>query len=122
MAAPHPEKELDRLQAQLGNGVPALTVITGPAGFFRNEAFEAVMRAVQKDVDVRRIDGSDDTDGRELQDLMGATLFGAGTVVGVPAATRGSRAAARNSSRCCRASPRAVPSWSRPASSTDGPS
>ncbi len=83
MAAPHPEKELDRLQAQLGNGVPALTVITGPAGFFRNEAFEAVMRAVQKDVDVRRIDGSDDTDGRELQDLMGATLFGAGTVVGV---------------------------------------
>lgn len=83
MAAPNPQKELDRLQQTLARGRPAVIVLTGAAAFFRNEAFELAITGVPQDVDLRRIDGQEETDGRELHDLLGATLFGSGTVVAV---------------------------------------
>ncbi len=83
MAVPNPEKELERLQKRLAEGLPRFVLLTGSAGFFRGEAFELLLAAVPKDVDLRRIDGQEESDGRELQDLRGATLFGAGTAVAV---------------------------------------
>lgn len=79
MAAPHPEKELERLHKAAADVLPKVAVLTGPAAFFRNEAIEALIARVPPAADLRRIDGSQDTDGRELDDLRGATLFGSGT-------------------------------------------
>ena len=81
MAVPNPERELERLQSVLKGALPQVVLITGAAGSFRSEAFDALVAAVPKDADLRRIDGQTETDGRELQDLRGATLFGTGTWV-----------------------------------------
>ncbi len=79
MAKPNPERELERLRKALGkSGPPQVVAITGTSDYFRGEALEAVVAAIDERAELRRIDGPDDTDGRELDDLRGAVLFGPG--------------------------------------------
>jgi DNA polymerase III delta subunit len=78
MAVPNPERELGRLGDLLARELPRVVVLLGASAWFRNQAFERVLARLPDDVDVRRIDGSDDTDGGELVDLRGAGLFGRG--------------------------------------------
>lgn len=78
MAVPNPERELGRLQQTLDKGLPAVLLILGPSAFFRNEALEQVLNAVPEGGDLRRLDGTEDTDGVELLDLRGGSLFGQG--------------------------------------------
>ena len=79
MAVPNPDREATRLGKVLGKGLPPLVLISGASRFLRGEAFDRCLQKVPDDVDVRRIDGSDPGEGRELDDLLGAGLFGAGT-------------------------------------------
>jgi len=79
MAVPEPERELERLRTRAKTGLAPVTVITGASAFFRGEAVEIALGAVPQGRDVRVIDGGTETDGRELQDLRGAGLFGGGT-------------------------------------------
>jgi DNA polymerase III delta subunit len=83
MAVPNPERELQRLQKNLKQkgGPPSLIVVAGPSAFFRNEALEAAIAKIPASADIRRIDGSEHGDGRELDDLRGGSLFGSGTWV-----------------------------------------
>jgi DNA polymerase III delta subunit len=81
VAVPHPERELGRLQKEIAKGPPPVVVISGPSAFFRGEAVEAVLAAIPASADLRRIDGTEKTDGREIDDLRGGGLFGSGTWV-----------------------------------------
>ncbi|MEO0480999.1 MAG: DNA polymerase III subunit delta [Planctomycetota bacterium] len=81
MAAPNPERELDRLRKLCKGPLPAVLVIAGASKFFRGEAIDLVLGAVPKDADLRSIDGTADSDGRELDDLQGGGLFGSGSYV-----------------------------------------
>ncbi len=81
MATPNPERELGRLRAVLGRGVPRLLLISGPAAYFRDQAVDMAIAAVADGVELRRISGDADTDGAELGDLLGGSLFGAGACV-----------------------------------------
>jgi len=79
VATPNPEKELQRLRSTLEQRRPPLIVVSGPARFFRDAAIDAVLASVPETVDLRTIRGDEDSDGRELDDLRGAALFGSGT-------------------------------------------
>ena len=79
MAVPNPERELGRLQQTLDRGLPPVTVLLGASGFFRAEAVDRVLGAVPAGAELRSVDGSQDSDGRELLDLRGAALFGSGS-------------------------------------------
>jgi DNA polymerase III delta subunit len=80
VAVPNPERELKRLEQKAKAGLDRVTIITGASTFFRGEALEFALAAVPKGRDLRSIDGQQDTtDGRELQLLRGAGLFGGGT-------------------------------------------
>src|SRR5690606_23972144 len=81
MAVPNPERELKRLATVLRKGLPKVLIVAGASPFFRDEAVDAVLAALPADADLRRIDGQEDTDGREIDDLRGAGLFGSGNVV-----------------------------------------
>ncbi len=81
MAVPNPERELERLKKVLRAGLPACLVIRGASGFFRQQAFDLAFAAIPEDADLRSLDGETDTDGRELDDLRGGTLFGRGSVL-----------------------------------------
>lgn len=81
VAVPNPERELARLQSALRPEPPAVVVVTGPSAFFRGEALELVFAALPTSADVRRLDGSEKSDGGELVDLRGGGLFGSGTWV-----------------------------------------
>lgn len=81
VAVPHPERELGRLQKEIAKGLPKVVLVSGPSTFFRGEAIEAALAAIPASADLRRIDGSEKTDGRELDDLRGGGLFGSGTFV-----------------------------------------
>ena len=83
MAVPNPERELQRLQKLLRGGLPSCLVVMGKSDFFRQEAFDLALAAVVEDIDVRSISGERETDGREIDDLRGGTLFSRGTVVAV---------------------------------------
>ena len=63
MAAPHPEDELLRLQKLCKQGLPAVTIVTGPNDFFRAEAMELLLAAVPPEVELRRIDAVDERGG-----------------------------------------------------------
>ena len=78
MAVPNPERELARLRRVLETGLPPVMLILGPSAFFRGEAVELAVGAVPAECDLRRLDGSQETDGRELLDLRGGSLFGPG--------------------------------------------
>ncbi len=78
MATPNPERERTRLKQVLKQGLPRVVVILGSSTFFRTEAFDTVLEAVPENVDVRKLDGQTDTDGREIGDLRGGALFGGG--------------------------------------------
>ena len=78
VAVPNPERELARLRQVLEKGLPPVTLILGPSAFFRGEAVELAVGAVPAECDLRRLDGSQETDGRELLDLRGGSLFGPG--------------------------------------------
>ena len=56
-----------------------MILISGPSQFFRDEAVELALATVPAEADLRRIDGGESSDGRELHDLQGASLFGSGT-------------------------------------------
>lgn len=80
MAVPNPERELARLEKLLKAKEPARAIfVVGPARFFREEAVEMALARIPADAELRRIDGGEPTDGRELDDLRGAGLFGSGT-------------------------------------------
>lgn len=81
MAVPNPERELKRLADQLKSGLPEVLVVSGASKWFRSEAMDRVLAAVPKDADIRHVDGTENSDGRELDDLAGAGLFGSGSVV-----------------------------------------
>jgi DNA polymerase III delta subunit len=87
MAVPHPESELDALRSELrARGLPKVLLLTGPADFFRVEAFDLAVAAVPAGTELRRLDGGGEeakTDGQELFDLRGGGLFAKGTVLAV---------------------------------------
>ena len=83
MAVPNPERELARLRQTLAAGLPRTVVVLGPSRYFRATAFDLVLAAVPKDRELRVLDGEQDSDGRELDDLLGAGLFARGTVLAV---------------------------------------
>lgn len=83
MAAPHPERELQRLRRTLAKSLPRVVVVLGASRFFRGEAFEAARAVLPEDVDVRSLEGGQATDGKELMDLRGGTLFGRGAWLAV---------------------------------------
>jgi DNA polymerase III delta subunit len=83
MAVPNPERELVRLRQSLAGGLPRALVVLGPSRFFRAAAFDLVLAAVPRDRELRVLDGEQETDGRELDDLLGAGLFTRGTVLAV---------------------------------------
>lgn len=84
MARPNPERELERLTRSLkGGSWPPVLGVVGASEFFRREAFDAVLAAVDEGAELRRIDGTQDSDGRELDDLRGASLFGTGCWIAV---------------------------------------
>jgi DNA polymerase III delta subunit len=62
----------------LEKGLPPVTLILGPSAFFRGEAVDLAVGAVTAASDMRRVDGTQETDGRELLDLRGGSLFGPG--------------------------------------------
>jgi DNA polymerase III delta subunit len=80
MAAPNPERELQRLQQRLAGGLPELVTLLGPGRFFREQAVQAVL-ALVGDRQLRMIDGTQAADASALLDLRGGGLFGGGTVV-----------------------------------------
>ncbi|MBK8977936.1 MAG: hypothetical protein IPM29_18675 [Planctomycetes bacterium] len=82
MATPSPDREIKRLEAALkAEPLPQVVVLGGASRFFRDEAFELVVAALPADAELRRVDGSEAGDGRELDDLLGGGLFGSGSWV-----------------------------------------
>lgn len=81
--APNPELELDRLRKQLAQGLPRVLLLVGPSRFFRGEALDLAVAAVPPGSEVRVLDGAQETDGNELQDLRGSGLFTTGRVLAV---------------------------------------
>ncbi len=79
MAIPNPERELTRLKQVLSKKQPGLVLLMGGSEFFRGEAFELAQTAIPESADLRGKDGREDSDGSELQDLLGAGLFGSGS-------------------------------------------
>ena len=80
MAVPNPARELVRLLAHTKQGLGRVTVLIGVSPYFRGEALRAVLDAIPPKTNLRTIDAQEEeTDGRELQDLRGAALFGGGT-------------------------------------------
>lgn len=79
VAVPNPERELARLQKAIRPQLPPVVVVTGASGFFRNEAIEAVLASLPDSAELRRLDGTEKSDGREVDDLRGGGLFGSGT-------------------------------------------
>ncbi len=57
MAAPHPDKELDRLQKLGRTGLPAVVVLSGAGAYFRTAAVEAVLAMVPAQAELLTIDG-----------------------------------------------------------------
>lgn len=83
MAKPNPEQELTRLQKTVARQLPPVVVLLGTSDFFRREAMDTVLAAVDDGAELRTVDGAQDSDGRELDDLRGASLFGSGTWLAV---------------------------------------
>lgn len=80
MAVPRPDDELTRLERRLKNGLAPVTVLLGPAPYFRGEALRLALAAIPAGRELRIVDGqTDESDGREINDLRGAGLFGGGT-------------------------------------------
>ena len=62
-------------------GLPPALIVTGASDFFRQEAIDAALASIPEGVDLRTMDGETRSDGRELNDLCGGTLFGSGSVL-----------------------------------------
>lgn len=89
MAKPNPERELERLRkAVTGRKRPEVIVLMGTSEFFRREAFDLALTGVDAGAELRQIDGTQDSDGHELDDLRGAALFGAGCWLAVRRGTK----------------------------------
>lgn len=78
MAAPNPERELERLAAAIADGPPRVVVVVGPAAYFRGLAVARVLARLPADADVRSIAGDEAGEAAELQDLRAQSLFGGG--------------------------------------------
>jgi DNA polymerase III delta subunit len=83
MAPPPPERELSRLRTTLEQGLPPVLLVCGPSRFFRTEAFELALAAVPASAELRVLDGEGDSDGSELADLRGGSLFARGAWLAV---------------------------------------
>lgn len=81
MAGPSPDRERERLAKTLRGGLPPVLIVAGVSDFFRQEAFDAALALIPAGIDLRTMDGDTETDGRELNDLCGGTLFGSGSVL-----------------------------------------
>lgn len=87
MAAPHPEKELTRLEALLASSaLPRVIVLQGPGAWFVQRALDAVRRAFEGSADFTDFDGQDKSlavaeAGNFLVDLRTRSLFGGTKVV-----------------------------------------
>jgi DNA polymerase III delta subunit len=81
VAVPNPDREHERLGKALQSGLPPVLIVTGASDFFRQEAIDMVAAVIPDGVDLRNMDGDTKTDGRELNDLCGGTLFGSGAVL-----------------------------------------
>lgn len=81
MASPSPDTEQERLSKALKNGLPSVLLVTGVSDFFRQEAIDSAFAVIPEGVDLQTMDGETETDGRELNDLCGGTLFGSGSVL-----------------------------------------
>ncbi|MGE3175234.1 MAG: DNA polymerase III subunit delta [Planctomycetota bacterium] len=57
MAAPHPDKELDRLQKLCRQGLPKVLVLSGTGAWFRTRAVELALAAVPADAELVTVDG-----------------------------------------------------------------
>jgi DNA polymerase III delta subunit len=58
MAVPHPERELERLQKTLQQPLPAVLVVSGVSGWFRQQAMDLLLAAVPAVAELRTIDGA----------------------------------------------------------------
>ncbi len=82
-AIPNPEQELTRCRRGVSGGLPPLVLISGPSVFFRTEAFDLALAAVPAGAELRIIDGRQETDGREIDDLRSGSLFAPGSWLAV---------------------------------------
>ena len=64
MAAPHPERELERIRKLAKAGLPRLVVVSGKEAFFRGEAMDLLLAAVPKDAELVTVEGLDVADTR----------------------------------------------------------
>lgn len=79
MAVPNPDREMERLRRRAKEGLGPTTLITGPSGFFRDEALAYALAGIPAGRELRTLDGQQaGSEGRELDDLRGGTLFGGG--------------------------------------------
>lgn len=83
MAAPNPEKELQRLQAVLAErDPPRVVLLQGPARWFQDRALDEIRRRVGDGSEWTELDGSESSGsareaGQFLVDLRTPSLFGA---------------------------------------------
>ena len=59
MAAPHPEKELERLRAACKQGLPPVVAIVGAGSWFRQQAVDATLAVLPKDFEILTVEGQD---------------------------------------------------------------
>lgn len=59
MAVPHPDKELERLRAACKQGLPSVVAIVGAGAWFRQQALDALIESLPKDLEVLTIEGQD---------------------------------------------------------------
>jgi DNA polymerase III delta subunit len=59
MAAPHPDKELDRLRALCRGTLPSIVALVGINSWFRERGLEALLGALPKNVEVLTVEGQD---------------------------------------------------------------
>ena len=59
MAAPHPDKELERLRAACKQGLPSVVALVGGGAWFRQQALDAVLASLPGDLEVVSIDGQE---------------------------------------------------------------
>src|SRR5262245_34443551 len=75
MAIPNPERELQRLEREIERGLPPCLLLLGPSGWFRTQAFERALAKVPPGAELRIVDGTHKSDGKELGLLRGGALF-----------------------------------------------
>src|SRR5262245_5169938 len=75
MAVPNPERELARLEAECRAGLPACLLLLGTSQHFRTRAFDDTLARVGPKAELKILDGTQKSDGKELGLLRGGGLF-----------------------------------------------